>query len=53
LIAKYLPKMLTEDEIRAIISSMEDKSIPAVMKKFKTEYTGKVDMGVVNKIARG
>ena len=53
LLEKFLPKMLTEDEIKAIIDQMEDKSIPSVMKKFKAEYAGKVDMGLVNKIARG
>lgn len=53
IISKFLPKMLTEEEIKAIIDTMEDKSIPAVMKKFKMEYAGKVDMGLVNKIARG
>lgn len=52
LIAKYLPKQLSEDEIRDIINSLEDKSIPNVMKHFKTNYAGQVDMGVVNKIAR-
>ena len=45
--------MLSEEEIRAIIDAMDDKSIPAIMKKFKSEYAGKVDMGMVNKIARG
>ena len=53
MIEVYLPKMLTEDEIREIIANMEDKSMPSVMKKFKSEYAGKVDMGLVNKIARG
>lgn len=53
IINKFLPKMLSEDEIREIISKLEDKSIPSVMKYFKTEYAGKVDMGLVNKIARG
>lgn len=53
IINKFLPKMLSEDEIREIISKLEDKSIPSVMKHFKTEYAGKVDMGLVNKIARG
>ena len=52
LIAKYLPKQLSEDEIRNVINSLEDKSIPNVMKHFKTNYAGQVDMGVVNKIAR-
>lgn len=40
----YLPKMLSIDEIKAIIEPMEDKSVPTVMKKFKAEYAGKVDM---------
>ena len=53
IIEKYLPKMLSEEEIRDIIANMEDKSIPSVMKYFKSEYAGKVDMQLVNKIARG
>lgn len=52
IIEKYLPKMMSEEEIKAIIDAMEDKSIPAIMKKFKSEYAGKVDMGLVNRIAR-
>lgn len=53
LISHYLPKQLTEEEIRNIINSLEDKSIPSVMKHFKTNYTGQVDMSLVSKIARG
>lgn len=53
LLTKYLPQMLSEEEIKNIIASMEDKSIPSVMKHFKSNYAGKVDMSVVNKIARG
>lgn len=53
IIAKYLPKMLSEEEIRDVIAGLEDKSIPGVMKHFKANYAGKVDMSVVNKIARG
>ena len=49
---KYLPQMMSEEEIRNIIANMEDKSIPSVMKHFKANYAGKVDMGLVNKIAR-
>ena len=51
-ISAFLPKMLEESEIKAIILGLEDKSIPAVMKYFKTNYDGKVDMGLVSKIAR-
>ena len=53
LLTKYLPQMLSEEEIKNIIATMEDKSIPSVMKHFKANYAGKVDMAMVNKIARG
>ena len=52
LIEKYLPKQLSEDKIKEIISSLEDKAIPSVMKYFKTNYAGQVDMGLVSKIAK-
>ena len=47
-ISAYLPKMLSESEIEKIISSLPDKSVPNVMKHFKTNYSGKVDMALVN-----
>ncbi len=52
LISKYLPKMLSEDEIRAEINKLDDKSIPSVMKHFKMNFDGKVDMALVNKVVR-
>ena len=51
-IASFLPKMLSEEEIRNIIASLEDKTIPSVMKHFKEHYNGQCDMGLVSKIAR-
>ena len=48
----YLPKQLSEQEIRDIIASLEDKSVPSVMKHFKTNYLGQVDMSLVNSILR-
>ena len=48
----YLPKQLSEQEIRDIISSLEDKSVPNVMKHFKMNYAGQVDMGLVNSVLR-
>lgn len=51
-IKKYLPKMLTEEEINSLIEKLSDKSIPSIMKYFKANYDGKVDMGLVNKLAR-
>lgn len=53
IIEKYLPQMMSEEEIKLEISKLEDKSIPSVMKHFKANFAGKVDMGLVNKIARG
>ena len=52
ILTKYLPQMMSEDEIKNVIAGLEDKSIPSVMKHFKANYAGKVDMGLVNKIAR-
>ena len=34
----YLPKMLSEDEIKAEIEKLDDKSIPSIMKHFKTNF---------------
>lgn len=53
LIEKYLPKLMSEEEIRSIIAKLEDKSMPSVMKHFKMNYDGKVDMSLVSKVARG
>lgn len=47
-IEKYLPKMLSEEEIYDIIAALEDKTIPSVMKHFKANYAGKVDMAKVS-----
>ncbi len=53
ILEKYLPQMMSEDEIRNIIAGIDDKSMPSIMKHFKANYAGKVDMQLVNKIARG
>lgn len=53
LIEKYLPKLMSEEDIRKVIASLEDKSMPSVMKHFKMNYDGQVDMSLVSKIARG
>ena len=51
-LSSYLPKQLSEQEIRDIILSLEDRSVPSVMKHFKTNYAGQVDMSLVNSILR-
>jgi uncharacterized protein len=52
-LARYIPKQLSEDEIRKIFATLPDKSMPVVMKFFKEKYNGLVDMSLVSKIARG
>lgn len=51
-IKKYLPKLLSEEEIKEIINSLEDKSVPSVMKHFKQFYQGKADMRTVSELAK-
>lgn len=48
----FLPKLLTKDEIREIILNMEDKSVPSVMKNFKANYAGQVDMKEVQEVLK-
>lgn len=51
-IAVFLPKMMSDEEIEKIISSLDDKSIPTVMKHFKQNYAGKVDMSRVSQVLK-
>lgn len=52
IVKAYLPKMMSDDEIREVISKLEDKSIKSIMVVFKTEYAGKVNMSDVSRIAK-
>ncbi len=51
-ISSYLPKQLSEEEILEIINSLEDKSVPSVMKYFKANYSGAVDMSLVSRLLK-
>ena len=51
-VSAYLPKMLTSEEIKEIILSLEDKTIPVVMKYFKANYAGKCDMRLVQEVLK-
>ena len=48
----FLPKTLSEEEIKAEIMKLEDKSVKNVMLHFKTNFQGRVDMGKVNQILK-
>lgn len=52
IVKSYLPKMMSEEEIRAVIEKLEDRSIKSVMTEFKTNYAGKADMSLVSRIAK-
>ena len=49
---KYLPKMMSENEIKAEIAKLDDKSIPNVMKHFKANFQGKCDMRQVQQVLK-
>lgn len=48
----FLPKALSCEEIKAIIMSLDDKSVPFVMKHFKANYAGAVDMRDVQQVLK-
>ncbi|MGN1201281.1 MAG: GatB/YqeY domain-containing protein [Candidatus Caccovivens sp.] len=50
--SQYLPKMLTREEIKNIILSLPDKSVPVVMKHFKANFNGQVDMRLVQEVLK-
>ena len=51
-ISVYKPVTISEERIREIILSLPTRAIPDVMKYFKTNYAGQVDMKVVNTVLR-
>ena len=52
LLEGYLPQMMSAEEVYNIIASLEDKSIPSVMKHFKANYTGSCDMRDVQEVLK-
>lgn len=50
---KFLPQMMSKEEIKGVILSLDDKSIPNVMKHFKANYNGKCDMKKVQEVLKG
>ena len=48
IIEAYLPKMMTEEEIKNEINKLDDKSVGNVMKHFKMNFAGKCDMKLVS-----
>ena len=51
-VKKFIPAMMSEDEIRQVIEGLPDKSIGAVMRHFKANYAGKCDMKKVGEVLK-
>ena len=51
-VKSYLPSLMSKEEIKEVILSLDDKSVPSVMRHFKANYNGKCDMKVVNEVLR-
>lgn len=51
-VKSYLPSLMSAEEIKVVILSLEDKSVPSVMRYFKANYNGKCDMKTVNEVLR-
>lgn len=52
LVESYLPQMMSQEEIKNVILALSDKSIPNVMKHFKSNYAGKCDMRLVQEVLK-
>ena len=48
----YLPSLMSQEEIKNVILSLEDKGIGNVMKHFKANYAGKCDMKTVQEVLK-
>lgn len=51
-LTKYLPEMLSKEKIKEIIMTLEDKTVPSVMRHFKTNYNGQCDMKDVSDVLK-
>lgn len=49
-VRKFLPQMMSDADIVKVLNSLEDKSMPSVMKYFKTNFNGKCDMKKVGQL---
>ena len=45
--------MMSEEEIKEVILSLADRSVPNVMKHFKSNFAGKCDMRKVQEVLKG
>lgn len=51
-ISKYLPQMVSEQEIYNFISKMDDKSVPNVMRTLRAEFGSTIDMKLASEVLK-
>ncbi|MCX4287218.1 MAG: GatB/YqeY domain-containing protein [Clostridia bacterium] len=51
-VSAFLPKMMSQQEIKTEILKLDDKSVPSVMKHFKANFAGKCDMRDVQAVLK-
>ena len=52
ILESFLPQMMSRDEIKQIILSLPDTTVPTVMKHFKANFAGRVDMRDVQEVLK-
>lgn len=52
ILESFLPQMMSRDEIKQIILSLPDITVPTVMKHFKANFAGLVDMRDVQEVLK-
>ncbi len=51
-VRKYIPQMMSAEQIKEEILKLEDKSVPSVMRYFKTNFSGKAELKTVSEVLK-
>ncbi len=51
-VRKYIPQMMSAEQIKEEILKLDDKSVPNVMRYFKTNFSGKAELKTVSEVLK-
>jgi uncharacterized protein YqeY len=51
-VRKYIPQMMSAEQIKEEILKLDDKSVPNVMRHFKTNFSGKAELKTVSEVLK-
>ena len=51
-VRKYIPQMMSCEQIKQEILKLDDKSVPSVMRHFKTNFSGKAELKTVSEVLK-